>query len=242
MLGAYKYWHQGSPFNDWYPQRRKFILFGKKKKAPAGCFPLALAKILTYHSYPTIFTFNGTTVNWNALKSSYSTTNGAKSAAALLRGISEGCESWYFYNGTFTFPKRAASFMRHAGFNNANLTDYSFSKVTSMLDQKCPLAICACPNINIFKSHAWNIDGYKVKTRTVTTKKYVGNTLKETTTKTETCNMVHCDFGWQGKCNGYFVSGVFKLNSSDAEIDNPYLGSNNTNYNNFIKIITYNKP
>ena len=69
---------------------------------------------------------------------------------------------------------------------------------------------------------------------------YKGNTLTKIETKTETREMVHCDFGWEGKCNGYYVSGIFKLNSSENDYD-PGSGTKNTRYNNFIKIITYNR-
>lgn len=111
-----------------------------------------------------------------------------------------------------------------------------------MIDNGCPLIIYAIPGINIFKSHSWNIDGYKVKSRTVTTKTYIGNTLNSETQTTNTCRMVHCDFGWKGLCNGYYVSGIFKLNSGDVEYDNPHLGTKDTKYNKHIRIITYGRP
>ena len=76
----------------------------------------------------------------------------------------------------------------------------------------------------------------------ITTKTYIGNTLQDTKTKTETCKMVHCDFGWGGKCNGYYVSGVFKLNDSNIEHDPGTSYGGDTNYNNLLKVITYDKP
>lgn len=98
-----------------------------------------------------------------------------------------------------------------------------------------------CRALNVIKSHSWNIDGYKIKERTVKTDVYSGMWLKETKTRKETCKMVHCDFGWQGRCNGYYVSGVFKLNDPNIEHDSgDYDGSNH--YNKFLNIITYDKP
>jgi Peptidase C10 family. len=242
ILNKYVRWNQQSPFNDLYPKKRKFIIVGNKRKAPAGCFPLAIAKILTHFEYPNRYTYNGYTVNWTELKNSYYSTVGKQSAAHLLKGISSGCGSWYFYNGTFTFPSNVTSYMRFIGLNNAHSYNYSFDRVTEMIDKGSPLIIYSVPGINVFKSHSWNIDGYKIKERTITTKTYKGYTLQNTTTKTETCKMVHCDFGWGGKSNGYYVSGVFKLNDSNIEHD---LGANqggDTNYNNLLKIITYEKP
>lgn len=93
--------------------------------------------------------------------------------------------------------------------------------------------------INVFKSHCWNIDGYKIKERTTTVKVYKNATLVDKEEKIETCEMVHCDFGWSGNSNGYYVSGVFKLDDPQIEHDpgSPYGGT--TNYNNLLKVITY---
>lgn len=236
ILNNYRYWNQHSPFNDWYPKRRKYILFGHRKKAPAGCFPLAIAKILTHFGYPNRFSYNGYTVNWNGLKP-YLTDK--TSAAALLKGISDGCDSWYFYAGTFTFPHKATSYMRFLGLSNAHSHSYNFDRVTSMIDAGKPLLIYSVPGINVFKSHCWNIDGYKIKERTITTKTYRGGTLVNTTDRTETCNMVHCDFGWGGNSNGYYVSGVFKLNDSRVEHDPGTSSNGSTHYNHLLKVITY---
>ena len=52
ILSKFVGWHQRSPFNDLYPKKRKYIIFGTKRNAPAGCFPLAIAKILTHFEYP----------------------------------------------------------------------------------------------------------------------------------------------------------------------------------------------
>lgn len=241
ILSKYVSWKQSSPFNDLYPKKRKYFLLGKRDKAPAGCFPLAIAKILTHFEQPNSFTYNGYTVNWGELKNSYNSAIGKLSAAHLLKGISAGCECWYFYEGTFTFPSKATSFMRFIGFENAHSHNYSFDRVKEMIDNGCPLIIYSVPGINVLKSHSWNIDGYIIKERTITTEIYSGSVLNNTITKTETCRMVHCDFGWNGKCNGYYASGVFKLDDSNIEHDPGTSYSGNTNYNNILKVITYNK-
>lgn len=243
LLGSYRSWNQSSPFNDFYPQKRKYLFFGKKRNAPAGCFPLAIAKIITHFERPNTFKYNGVAVNWNQLKTNLWSEIGKKSAASLLRGISSGCSSWYFYAGTFTFPGRATSYMRFVGYNDAHSYNYSFPRVTEMIDKGCPLIIYGVPGINIFNSHAWNIDGYKIKVKTTTIKTYVGNTLQRETTRTEPIHMVHCDFGWGGPYNGYYVSGVFNSNDSRTEFDNnSYNQSKKKKYNTLVKIIKYDKP
>lgn len=241
-LSNFKYWHQSSPFNDYYPKKRKFVVVGRRAKAPAGCFPLSIAKVLTHFEYPSMMIYNGHTINWKQLKSSIHTEEGKRSAASLLKTISIGCDCWYFYEGTFTFPANATHFLRSFGFSNAHSVKYSFENVTKMIDKGCPLLIYAVPGkINIFGSHCWNIDGYKIKERTITTNYIVKGEVKSSYSKTERTEMVHCDFGWKGSNNGYYVSGIFNLKDSNIEHDGRY-NPNTDNYNGLLRIITYNKP
>lgn len=133
--------------------------------------------------------------------------------------------------------------MRFIGYDNAHSYSYSFPRVIEMIDKGCPLIIYGVPGINIFNSHAWNIDGYKVKVKTTTTRTYVGNSLQNETTRTEPLQMVHCDFGWGGPYNGYYVSGVFNSKDSRTEFDNSADAQRKQKkYNTLVKIITYNKP
>lgn len=242
LLTDYVKWPQDSPFNDLYPERRKIILFGAKRKAPAGCFPLAIAKIMAYFEYPDTYTFNGYTIDWNELNNDFSSLIGSQSAAHLLRSISHGCDCLYFYQGTFTFPSNATSYMRRIGFNNTHSYDYSFNRVTTALKNECPLIIYSIPGINILNSHSWNIDGYKIKERSIITNTYDGKELISTSSRTETSNMVHCDFGWESVCNGYYVSGIFKLDDPNIEHDSNTLYGGDTHYNNLLKVVTYNRP
>jgi hypothetical protein len=244
LLFNSRHWHQNTPFNDLYPSRRK-VFVGKKKTAPAGCFPLSIARIITYFKYPDIAIFNGYTINWDVLNTGLTYTSEFKqSASRLIYGISKSCSSWYFYEGTFTFPKKAMSCMNDLGLRNARNKDYNFARVKEMIDNSNPLIIYAIPKIRIFLAHAWNIDGYKIKARKIIETYYNEDGEKEyQTTKHDTCKMVHCDFGWGGNiCNGYYVDGIFKLNSSDNEYDNKDIQTKNLKYNNLKQIILYDSP
>lgn len=241
ILGAYVRWDQKSPFNDLYPKRRRCVVFGNRKKAPAGCFPLSIAKVLTYFRRPGVFSYNGNIVDWNAL-SNVSTPHGKESAAVLLKGISESCGSMYFWGGTFTFPSKASSFLGKIGYDDVKRFNYSYNRVSSMINKGCPVIIYAVPGIKVWKSHAWIIDGYKVKVRQKITRQYENGKLINTITIPDTCRMVHCDFGWGRLCNGYYVDGVFKLNSDKNDYDYPWMGDKKTKFNHHIRIITYNNP
>ena len=240
ILSAYKEWNQHEPFNNLFPWKKK-----RKKdshRAYTGCFPLSIAKVMTHFSFPSnIRNEQGENiVNWEELKKSYKTEEGSRSAANLLFTISSNCQSKYFYNGTFTFPFRAVRALEGFKFTHVDKCHYKDSKVLDMLENGYPVIICGMPGIHITKSHAWNIDGYKRYERTTTTKIYSGNTLTNETQKTETRNMVHCDFGWSGKGNGYFISGIFDFKNNENMFDE--YSTVSVNYNKHIRLITYRIP
>lgn len=231
-------WHQGSPFNDYYPKRRRYLLFGQRKHAPAGCFPLAIAKIMVYHNCPIEYVVNvGTKVKTANLKSlsRYWNEEKRKDAATLLYAISQSCKCWYFYGGTFTFPGRAGGELRTHGIVEARCNKYTDERVRTMLEKGYPFIIYGCHNLDVTKSHSWNIDGYKIKVREVI--KYVnGNQYGEP--YYESKMWVHCDMGWGGSNNGYYVSGIFNSKDSEVEFDGSKL-SKKKNYNKFLYVITY---
>lgn len=242
ILSDFAEWSQDSPFNDLFPTRLKYLLFGEEATVPAGCFPLAIAKILTHFEYPDSFSYNGALVNWYELKSDFKSLLGGQSAATLLFAISQGCNSLYFAQGTFTFPSFATSYMRSIGYSNAHNHPYSFERVTTMLDDDCPLIIYSVPGNDITSSHSWNIDGYKIKSRMITNNRYENGILTSSSSETQTSNMVHCDFGWEGDYNGYYVSGIFNLADPSVEPDSGcHYGATN-NYKNYLKVITYANP
>jgi hypothetical protein len=83
-----------------------------------------------------------------------------------------------------------------------------------------------------------------VKARKITETYYdeFGNKEHQSTIQ-DTCKMVHCDFGWGGNiCNGYYVDGIFKLNSAENDYDSKDMGTKDINYNNLKQIILYDSP
>ena len=129
--------------------------------------------------------------------------------------------------------------MRSMGLKDAHSYGYSFDRVTRMIDDNKPLIIYGMPKYNLTKSHCWNIDGYKETERTITTKTFIGDSLVGESTRKEFCKMVHCDFGWGGEQNGYYVSGVFNLKDSRAEKDLSSNSNKDYNYDTYVYIVMY---
>ena len=234
-------WKQDSPYNDLCPVRTENLVYGDRQKAPAGCFPVSVAKVLTYFRFPDTYTYNGFTVDWQLLKQFPPVDSAIPHAALLFRSIGAECSSWYFYSWTFTRPKKVRNFLSSMFYKDVEIKNYSFNTIRDMIDNRYPVIIYgiesfACPN-----GHAWNIDGYKIKERTTTTEIYLNDILQRTEVETESKKMVHCDFGWGGDCNGYYISGVFDLgDTNNIENDAGFAQTDNYNYDTLMKIISYN--
>ncbi len=239
LLTRYAFWHQGSPFNDKAPK-----LFGKRLHA--GCFNLAIAKILTFLRRPSTFIYKGEAVSWtcldhyNSYTRRFNTESGNRSAALLLRGIGVGCGSLYFPEGTFTFPSKAKNFLQSCINKDVKKRGFSFERCMDMLVHQKPLIIYAIPSKwKFWNSHAWNIDGYRIDKRSKIWFKYKDGSKVILSKEDEQKKMLHCDFGWGGSCNGYYVSGVFNSYSDDNELDNEATPGNRFKYNHYIHVFVF---
>lgn len=107
------------------------------------------------------------------------------------------------------------------------------ARVLNLLNKGFPIIAYGAPNLNVFKSHAWNLDGYKQRKRTVSRYDKIYNLTQSEEVKV----WIHCDYSWGGNSNGYFVSGIFNSKSDEAEYDRDH--TNKFKYNLPLYIITY---
>lgn len=244
-------WHQGTPFNDLCPERRKYLLFGDKRTAPAGCVPLAVAQILAFHEYPNFFSYGGISVEWKKVKKIWAYNSGNdpytdaesnKMAAALLRGIGDWVNIKYGYSGSMGLPILAKKFFSSNGYSNVKYhSGKNEDKTLDMLRKGNPVLISG--STRSFGGHSWIIDGYKMSTRDIQTiESSTGNVIS---TKTEKSLLLHCNWGWGGVSDGYYVSGIFDTRSQPIELDNKdekrdELGDSKFKW--FFSIITYDNP
>ncbi len=213
LLTKFVGWKQSPYLNKYFPT------VGGKDHASTGCYPLALAKILAHNRKPETYTYHEHTFDWdiiNNYKWGYS-----DEVALFLRAVADGCNPWYFSQGTFVFPKRAARFMRRCGYSNVDNKKYSFDRIKSMIDNNRPLAICGMSGIKFYKAHAWNIDGYRTSKR-----------------GSRDVKMIHCDFGWGGNYNGYYVDNCFNLGSEDNIYDGRHENDDRT-LNSYNRLLMY---
>ncbi len=134
-----------------------------------------------------------------------------------------GCATLYTVNWSFATPEIAKNFMRKNGYPNANRSnEYNSTLICNMLDANKPVfAAGISGNVD---GHAWVIDGYKKQSRSV--RVINTNTGEEVNSYINSRLLVHCNWGWNGSCNGYFINGLFKDTPTETD---PNYGDTNGN-------------
>jgi len=134
-------WNQSpAPFNALLPN---CIL--SSQTAYVGCVNLAIAKIITYHSYPAPVVVNGVLLDWFAMKTNVYSPSGSASVASLISYVFSRTTSFAFEEGTFTLPSTARTCLQGIGYQNTVYGDYSAATVRQMLDGGCPVMVCSLP-------------------------------------------------------------------------------------------------
>lgn len=240
-------WHQDSPFNDNAPMKSWFF-WDKKKRSPAGCFPIAIAQIIAYHEM--MSECNGYKLNWKSIKKNLYVNNkpddkGAsyedkRAVAYLLQFLSISCRAKHTPDFTFVFPHNARKTMEFVYGNAATHCSYDNGVVYNMLKNKKPALVCAISKI--VDGHAWVVDGYLHRAQPVICiRNRDGKERRDTTYRDQ--YLVHCNWGWKGLCNGYYSQGIFNLkngavavekNNGESEND-----KSNDNFNWFLRVISY---
>lgn len=201
-------WHQGSPFND------KFPVCTNGYHKDAGCGVIAAAQVVYYNRRPNFY--QNVNFNWNLISqyeypanpSNAATTAVANFIYALADGVNADLSNT---NTTLTNtdPTDIKNFFRAFGYPNANFYSYSLSYITPMLNNNKPIIICGWNSIRTV-GHAWVIDGCKIfQVEHWIRYNYISAPAEEYIEYTENYNLLHCNYGWGGTCDGYYTSGVF---------------------------------
>lgn len=207
----YTTWSQGSPYNN-------LCVNSSGGYVSAGCVAIALGQIIAYHKKP--LSYNGHTYSWNYITQfpyliSYS--NGAQSVAELIHDIGVAAGIDYWNNDSGATIAEAYNALGSFGYNRS-MANYSYQLITNSLDAERP---CYARGDDNVYGHAWVIDGYK--TISTTYKFYKQSTLEYCDKEIERKRFVHCNWGWGGTANGFFLNEVFNVEGY--------------NFNNDLKII-----
>lgn len=155
---------------------------------------------------------------------------GRMNIGALIYEIGKGVKMEYGIDESGANDEDAMNWLRSVGFHCSDVCDYSFNKIQNSIDKGCPVYVGGYrtrteepvqmqflwwkwksknrTNYVYKNGHAWIVDDYANITCTVEHK--VQNKMEKFSF---TDNFVHCNFGWSGECNGYYLNGVFDLNN-----------------------------
>ena len=215
-------WHQRWPFNCDCP-------IYKEGQCPAGCVNVALLQIMAYHEFPTCSSL-GYNYNWESVKSC-SLAEASENTTFLsefTREIGRKTLTIYSTNGSFATPVAACNCLKYYGYKDTkNHWGYDEDLIISMLEDSNPIFIAALsPKL---EGHAWVIDGY--------------------IQRNDSTPLFHCNWGWGGLKNGYYLSKVFDTRNDPIEtesngIDDAIISAEppEKNYTWWWRIITYKNP
>ena len=225
-------WDQDAPFND-----KVVEVYGEG--VPAGCWPIALAQFIYHMSYNSIVSFDNHIYNMSTLRSlEFGRMHNAiaeQTVASFVYSIGQAINASYNTAGTSSNIWYATLFMNEMGYTSASYATYNSSAVFTKLGQNKVMLIRADDGI---KGHAWVIDGgYHYAVTGVRYNQDGGSDFATIEYK-----KVHCNYGWNGKCDGYYTEGLFDVGVRNSDVDlsaGDYAGTNGNNLRQDIMIITY---
>lgn len=219
-------WDQDSPYNNSCPYKTYSTLYHQ----PAGCVPIGVGQLLRYYEYPSPNVVDGTLYDWSLigqLDYGVTATNLALAQSTTADYIYKiGCMMGADYTDdeTGVYSYQRINFMKAMGYSNARDTSWSTDTAyETIYTNSQPLGIGAATTIG-GKGHFWLLDGWK---RTVAEywrleKRHPSQVLPiRILVSSETIDLVHCNFGWEGYFDGYYTPNSYdqRYRLSDENVD-----------------------
>jgi hypothetical protein len=213
-------WNQGSPYNDDVPK----YCDSRKDEAPAGCVAIAIGQICSANEFPA--KINSNSLSWTAINAQNNAANLSKTnrndVADLISYIGEKVGMDYGCSESGAGRDDAKNGLRALGFKTSGVEGFNTDKVISNLNLSKPVYTAGnakketsgmwfWETTSYKEGHAWVIDGYLVRKRTV--KIYLTGNEEPLSTGTDEQTLLHCNFGWGGGSNGYYFAGAFDTNA-----------------------------
>ena len=222
-------WGQRSPYNE-YCFRRNLAF--KKKPALTGCSTTAMAMIVAANRYPDVLTINDSLIVWPDITSKYTASlldKAKQNQVGLLMGsIYNDVRKIAIKDATLITPEQIKKEFNRFKYSNvrkyksSSLSNEMIRAASTMLEKGKPVFISAIPK-QWRHGHSWVIDGAKYSA--------------------EETYLLHFNFGWRGKCNGYYSTSC--LNPTKAEeydIPYEYNEKDDHRYSWHFRLITYDIP
>ena len=214
-------WGQGSYYNG---ECGQCTTPGCTNKAVTGCAATAFSQILNVFRYPAVI--NGTTISWNTINST-STSSVAqmvrkKNTAILMKNVAIALGTDFHcgaHGGSGANPEMVTYWSNNNGFV-AQSSEYDWTNVKNfMRSYNRPVFIYGYATEG---GHGWAQDGYRTMTINIPIV-LIGKTIYHKLN----VDFVHNNWGWEGNCNGYFISGSFDTQNAQSYDSNSHSASYN---------------
>ena len=208
-------WGQDTPYNEGFP----FVPGSDTgSRQPAGCATIAVAQVINNQMSPSQIYINGHAHDLNIISQFTFDSN-------ITDSFDKACLATFIYDiameldveydnrdpnnpQTTSNIYKARSLLSSLGFNNARVNSFDSDRVVDMLNDNNPMYVRGSDVDD--SGHAWVIDGWKeVRTDIIERVTRIGEGTTESIVETTIYSYVHCNFGWYGKCDGYYKFGIF---------------------------------
>ena len=234
-------WDQEEPYNKYCYRTTTFTW--ERIHALTGCSNTALAMIMAYNEFPTQLVLNGKEISWSGLKgNSHPDTPDSKEDVARLCGAifntTSHISGHIVYAFTLMTPEAIKNTMQDFQYENVekhsgnSFYRYLRYEIDDMLRAYKPVFISALPPYDPFEiittfdipsGHSWVIDG--------------GMHTQDGE------YLLHCNWGWSGRCNGYFNIRCFDPNNGEIyDPDVPQYSNSSDEYTWHFRVISYDIP
>lgn len=208
-------WGQGAPYNLKCPAEEN------GEHNPAGCVAIALGQVIAH--FEAERTDVSKEYDWQVIKSvgnyngstTYNETQ-TNEISTFIRDIGDMCCMDYDDGGSSSLPWKIDNCLQDFGFENSDFYwGYDIDDVKTSLIRGYPVIISAA---QLIFGHTWVIDGYDTHYNPDDEDNNI---------------IVHCNWGWYGKCNGFYYSGVFNLSDGAVIVDTNYGDVDSTEDKNY---------
>lgn len=185
-------WGQHYPYNI-------YCFTNTGEQAVAGCVAIAAAQVMAYHQQPS--SYNGHTYYWNYILEApapYSSL-GIESTARLVNDVGVLANTNYGVNVSGSSANQLVNCWNNMGYTFNTFTYYNYNSYREEILQGRPIIIEGWNTKGY--GHCWVIDGFILRTLH---EHILGQDVIRIRQR-----LVHCNWGWDGVLNGYFLYNAF---------------------------------
>ncbi len=196
-------WGQNAPFNT-------YCYTSTGLQAVAGCVPISVAQTIAYYGWPSYF--NGHYYHWSEILAGIQPTSsiGMNDAALLVSDIGQQMPNiTYGVNSTTANNSDVAAALSAFG-DNYQFAPYSYQTIKNETDSGRPVIIGGYTSSGQLVGHSWVLDGWALRVKYYYAFPTTGGM---TITPGERQELVHCNWGWYGQNDGYFLYNVLDIAS-----------------------------